>query len=348
VGKQHEDAILQALLALGLATASDAIELELLSRADLSRAYKVRLAGRSLFVKASGNAAAVDLYRQTATHHVPDFRPKTLGFDAHRNILVEEWLDPEQFKSLAADLLQQPASYGWSTPFHGGDDCDLEPVLHSVGETIGKIHSATAGLARRGDITQDSATRLMLPAAYWRLLRAQPRLTNCLPRMAEKSARVEPVLLHGCLSPSAVLFSLDQVAIGGGDHMASGDPAFDLAHMMAHLFLASVRQHSCTLLTSAGYFHGAYSKSIAGLDGPSIMYRAGPLAVAFMRALIEDPQKNTFLSDRDRQGICDFAEWWLGRRDYTLGQVRTALWFSIDGNDELWRAEFDALPRAND
>jgi hypothetical protein len=345
VGKQHEDAILQALQALALATGSDAIELEPLSSTDLGRTYKVSMPGRLVCVKTSGNGAAAHLYAMTAAKHVPDFLPKPLGFDAERGILVEEWLDPDTFKSLEVELQEGPASWGWSTPFPGDDERDLESVLQFAGETIGTVHAATAGLTRRGDIASDSATRLLLPAAYWRALRAQPRLASCLGGIAEKSARVEPVLLHGCLSPSSVLFSLEQIAIVGADHMASGDPAFDLAHMMAHLFLASVRQTSCTLLTSAGYFHGGYFRSIAGLDRLSIMHRAGPLSVACMLALIDDEPR---LDDRDRQDIYDFAEWWLGRRDYTLGQVRTALWFAIDGNDGLWREKFDSLPRRSD
>ena len=137
--------------------------------------------------------------------------------------------------------------------------------------------------------------------------------------------------------PGSVLFGEDHYAIVGPDRIASGDPALDLAHMMAHLFVASVHQMNSILVTSAGAFHGGYASTIEVPDKLSIMYRAGPLSVAFMLAFLEDERLSSFLTAKDKDLILDFSQWWLGRRDYTLGQVRSALWDAVEGAID-WRA----------
>ena len=100
-------------------------------------------------------------------------------------------------------------------------------------------------------------------------------------------------------------------------------------------------------MTSAGAFHGGYARAIEGLDKLSIMHRAGPLSAAFMLAILEDEQVSSFLTPQDKEVILDFSQWWLGRRDYTLGQVRYALWDAVEGAID-WRATFESLPRADE
>jgi hypothetical protein len=92
--------------------------------------------------------------------------------------------------------------------------------------------------------------------------------------------------------------------------------------MMARLFLASVHHVSSILVTSAGSFHKGYADTIEVPDKLSFTRRAGPLTVAIMLALLEDERASSFLDPEDRELILEFSQWWLGRRDYTLGQVR--------------------------
>ena len=45
------------------------------------------------------------------------------------------------------------------------------------------------------------------------------------------------------------------------------------------------------------------------------------------------------------------SQWWLSRRDYTLGQVQYALWDAVDaGGADLnfWRETFQSLPLADE
>jgi hypothetical protein len=346
-----EEAIVVALRAMALAKPNDTLKVEQLSRRNLWQTYKVDVDGRPLLVRSSndGGCAAAHFYATTAARYVPDFRPQVLGYDAERDVLVEEWLDPREYKSLAQELLHEPTSHGWSTPFRADEfsEIDFKDLLDGVGETIGKIHTGTKGLVHFKDDAKAPITQAGLPETYLRAASAHPHLANRLRGITEKSASVEPVLLHGCLSPALVLFSQEQVAITSSHHVASGDPALDLAHMMAHLFVASIHRGTSIFVEIAGYFHFGYARAIETLDKLSIMYRAGPLSVAFMLALLQDEQTSSFLSPRDKEDILDFSQWWLGRRDYTLGEVRYALWDAVEGAID-WRKKFESLPRAND
>jgi len=348
-GTLKEEAIVFALKAMTLLKADEAPKVELLSDQDQCQIYKVCADGRALLVRSSdkGTCAAAHFYATTAARHVPDFRPKVLGHDVERGILVEEWLDPGEHKSLAQELWQE-STVGYSTPFRDGRQIDCESLLYWVGEKIGKIHTGTRGFVQVGNDVKAPSTRAEPPETYWRAARAHPHLAKRLRGIAETSARVEPVLLHGRLSPGSVLFGQYHVAVIGPDHIASGDPAFDLAHMMAHLFVASVHRGSSILVTSAGAFHSGYAKTIEGLDKLSIMYRAGPLTVVVMLAILEDEQVSSFLTPKDKEVILDFSQWWLGRRDYTLGQVRYALWDAVDAGGIDWREKFESLPRTDE
>jgi hypothetical protein len=359
-GTLKEEAIVFALKAMSLLKSDDAPTVELLSAQDQCQAYKVCADGRTLLVRSSdkGSFAAAHFYATTAARHVPDFSLKVLGHDAERGILVEEWLDSGEYKSLAQELLQESGkellqesgSCRWSTPFRADkfSQIHFESLLYWVGEKIGKIHTGTRGFVQVGNGVKASATQAGPPETYLRAARVQPHLANRLRAIAEQSARVEPVLLHGRLSPGSVLFGEEDVfAIIGPDHIATGDPALDLAHMMAHLFVASVHRGTSILVTSAGAFHSGYASTIEVPDKLSIMYRAGPLSAAFMLAILDDERASSFLTLEDKETILDFSQWWLGRRDYTLGQVRYALWDAVEGAID-WRAKFESLPRADE
>jgi hypothetical protein len=352
-GTLKEEAIVLALKAMTLLKADDAPKVELLSDQDQCQTYKVCADGPPLLVRSSdkGSCAAAHFYATTAARHVPDFQPRVLGYDEKRGILVEEWLDPAKYKSLAHELLPESARIGWSTPFRADkfSEVDFDGILQGVGENIGKIHTGTRGFVQVGNDVKALAAQAEPPETYLRAARAHPQLANRLRGIAETSARVEPVLLHGRLSPGSVLFSEEQhVAIIGPDHFACGDPALDLARMMAHLFLASVHHVSSILVEKAGYFHSGYAGNIEGFDKLSIMHRAGPLTVAFMLALLEDEQASSFLEPFDRELILEFSLWWLGRRDYTLGQVTYAMWSAAEQCGVNWREKFESLPRADE
>lgn len=81
-------------------------------------------------------------------------------------------------------LLEEPASYGWSTTFraHEFSQIDFEWLLYYVGEKTGKIHTATRGFVQFGadDVKalgfhrfQNSQKSLNISMCYARFLSAR-------------------------------------------------------------------------------------------------------------------------------------------------------------------------------
>jgi aminoglycoside phosphotransferase (APT) family kinase protein len=352
--------VVKALVDMALITSADTPKTELISEDKSHTTFKVEANGRTFLVRISqtDRCAAEHFYMKTAADLVPKFRPQVLGFDGKAGVLVHEWLDPREYKSLGQELFFEEfnGSYSWSTPFHAEPDDNgvaFDQPLRAAGEWIGRIHSQTVGMRPPAPLRRAWPPRKNMPGQeYWRILKASfPKRSDRLDAIADSSAKAELVLLHGKLSPASIRFSETNVAIVDADHAAVGDPAFDLAHMMAHLCLASLHRGSCGLLTDVGSFHGGYARSLGGFDKVALMHRAGPLSAALLLALVQTDEVSSYLSVNKRRDLASFAEWWLDRRDYTIGQVRNALWTAIDMgfNDKLidWRQLFAAVPRAD-
>jgi hypothetical protein len=153
-GTLKEEAIVLALKAMTLLKADDAPKVEPLSDQDQCQTYKVCADGPPLLVRSSDKSrcAAAHFYATTAARHLPDFRPRVLGYDEKRGILVEEWLDPGEYKSLAHELLPESARIGWSTPFRADkfSEVDFDGVLQRVGKTSGKFTPRQRALCKSG------------------------------------------------------------------------------------------------------------------------------------------------------------------------------------------------------
>jgi hypothetical protein len=190
-GTVKEEAIVLALQAMALSKSNDAPKVEQLSDQDQWQTYKVYVDGRPMLVRSSnkGGCAAAHFYAKTAARYVPDFRPKVLGYDVERDILVEEWLDLVEYKSLAQELLHEPTSHGWSTPFRADEfsEIDFKGLLYDVGETIGKIHTGTRDLVQFKSDVKALITQPDLPETYLRAASAHPHLSDVRVRGTERA-----------------------------------------------------------------------------------------------------------------------------------------------------------------
>ena len=104
-----EDAIVLALKAMALLKADDAPKVELLLDQDRCQTYKVCADGRRCWCDRQTKEAALPPISTQRPQPVTCRTSwlKILGHDAERGILVEEWLDPGEYKSLAQDVLER-------------------------------------------------------------------------------------------------------------------------------------------------------------------------------------------------------------------------------------------------
>jgi hypothetical protein len=284
--------------------------------------------------------------------------------EAFRNLAVSNGLivaPPERlktagYKSLQQEILfEEPASHGYSTRFSDDphdDGIDFEALLLDIGDRVGRIHGESDRLTL--SMAQSDFDPLDRTGQhYWeKVSQAIPRFAARLEQFSEEAAQIEATLLYGNLSLQSFWFNRNgQAAILDAERAHFGDPAFEVAHMMAHLFLASVHRRSTILLTATGSFHAGYVRATTSFDKVSMMYRAGPMNVALLLAFVLTDDLSSCLSTSSRDDVAAFASWWLDRRDYTLGQVRDALWTAIDmgfNNTSIdWRQKFSQIPRAN-
>lgn len=278
---------------------------------------------------------------------------------ASRDVEVLDWRKTGQYKCLEQELLfAAEASSGYSTPFVADPvDCgvNLGSVFHYLGDRIARIHKASNSI----DLSNGKsiANRKAQPAfdeENWKdAAAAVPRLAARLKEIIEPALVSDTSLILGNLSLESIWFNKEEeVAIVDADQVSYGDPAYELAQLAAQLYVASVHHKSCVLLTEVRSFHIAYTRANTDMDEVAIMHRAGPLTAAFMLALVHRPDSSAYLSTTHREEITQFATWWLDRRDYTICQVRSALWTAIDMgfNDRVidWRREFGSFPLAND
>jgi aminoglycoside phosphotransferase (APT) family kinase protein len=200
--------------------------------------YRVELPGRSFCVKralpklkvAADWQAPIERNRwevewmRVAGDIVPASVPAILGEDRAIGCFAMAWLAPDT----------HPV---WKTLLRDGDiDAGFAA---RVGDTLGRIHAATAD---RADIaarfpTADIFHAIRLEPYLLATARTHPDLAPRLAALVEATAGTRRVLVHGDFSPKNILRGPEGPVILDAECAWYGDPAFDLAFVLNHLLL---------------------------------------------------------------------------------------------------------------
>jgi hypothetical protein len=253
-------------------------------------------------------------------------------------------LSEEQFTfretRLDQDLIHGPnAGHGYTS--HTSDmGLSLEDLLLRVGHQLSARHRDTVveSLSSEKNGTPTSVIRLQAFAV------SHPELRNAIMRGLDGIAATPSAVLHGDLSAEDILLGAEHGEFADKEWKDRGDPAIDLAHLMADLFVLATHRQSCLLLTAVGSLHLGYFRELPDEPRVPLAFRAGPLTAAYM---LEISQRATYLAEPMREDLLMFATWWLKRQHYTLGQVRDALWTALDMgfvNGPIdWRQDYAAV-----
>lgn len=172
------------------------------------------------------NAFEADWIRK-ASRIVPAAAPRLLAEDRDAGMFAMAYFDPAQYPV-------------WKEQLRDGH---AEPaVAAAVGETLGRIHAATAG---DDDIAQRFATDdIFLPIRIepylLRTAEAHPELADRLRNLADTTSATRKVLVHGDVSPKNILIGPDGPVLLDAECAWYGDPAFDLAFCLNHLLLKCI------------------------------------------------------------------------------------------------------------
>ena len=242
------------------------------------------------------NRSEVDWMR-VAGAIVPAAVPSILGEDRATGCFAMAYLSPDTHP-VWKDLLRIGV---------------VDPVTAAaVGDTLGRIHAATAD---RADIaarfqTDDLFHALRLEPYLEATARAHPELAPRLAALVETTRTTKRVLVHGDFSPKNLLIGPAGPVILDAECAWYGDPAFDLAFVLNHLLLKGAwqpqwraRYVNAFATLSAAYLAHVGWESPAGCEA-----RAAALLPALMLARIDGKSPVEYLTrDAQKDAVRAFA-----------------------------------------
>lgn len=262
----------------GLARASEVRSVELLGWGVSNTLVKVCTAGDCMVVKQS--LPQLKVSEEWFADRERIFRERAC-IDTLASILpsgtvpVVRYEDQENFLFVMSCAPADGAN--WKEQLLGGK-VDLR-VARKVGAVLGMVHRATAGVesVRQEFLDDQSFVQLRIDPYHRATSRAHPDLSSLVEREAQRMLDVKSALVHGDYSPKNVIVTGTDIFLLDFEVVHYGNPVFDLAFLINHLFLKSVynsliRQQYFQAV--AAFWEGYISEtgSSAGLlqSGPSL------------------------------------------------------------------------------
>ncbi len=232
-----------------------------------------------------------------AVHNIcPEAVPRLLAHDPARGLFAMEFLPPARYPLWKARLLAGEVDAAFA-------GC--------VGDTLGRIHAATAGDARIAArfATDDVFFALRIEPYLLATGQRHPDLCDTFEALAARTATTQLVLVHGDVSPKNILMGPQGPVFLDAETAWYGDPAFDLAFCLNHLVLkALVRPEAAAALeASFNGLHQAYGARADWEPAEAVAMRAAALLPALMLARVDGKSPVEYLDEGQRAVVRDFA-----------------------------------------
>jgi aminoglycoside phosphotransferase (APT) family kinase protein len=203
-----------------------------------------------------------------------------------------------------------------------------------VGETLARIHAATAG---RADLAARFRTDALFHALrldpYLVSAAAQhPQLATALMKLVETTASTRRCLVHGDVSPKNILAGPQGPVFLDAECAWYGDPAFDLAFCLNHLLLkclwnpASVRGY----LSCFDSLRTTYLAGVAWEDKRELEARVAHLLPGLLLARVDGKSPVEYLVEEAQKAIARNTA-----RDLLAAPVRR-----LDDVKSTWQRSF--------
>lgn len=217
--------------------------------------------------------------------------------------------DPQTFSFAMAFL--DPADHPvWKTQLLGG--FAAPSFAAAVAARLVDIHAATA---------DDAATeRQFGDGTVFRELRLDPYFgatalvhrdcADALNQLIQRTAATRRALVHGDISPKNILVGPDGPVLLDAECACYGDPAFDVAFCLTHLFLKCVHRPAMAqdCLACVDSFWGAYAGRVGWEPIDGLEARVVSLLAGLMLARIDGKSPVEYLTDEgDRNLVRTFA-----------------------------------------
>ncbi|MGH1419151.1 MAG: phosphotransferase [Hyphomicrobiaceae bacterium] len=271
---------------------------------------RVDLEGRNICVK-----FALEQLRVAEEWHVP----------VRRNRAEYEWL--QVANSVMPD--GAIALYGRSDTLHGfamefveGQDVflwkdrllagqGLNGEAASVGEVLGRIHSATSKPDfDRGPFANHDDFRAIRIEPYLTFTASRrPEVSDRIVKLAENLYSSDQVLVHGDASPKNIIFRNGFPIVLDAECATMGDASFDTSFCINHLILKAVHlPHSRNdLLLAVGRLWASYVQHVDWEPVGDLETRVCALLPALMLARVDGKSPIEYLGDEERQWVRQIA-----------------------------------------
>ncbi|MFN2644207.1 MAG: phosphotransferase family protein [Burkholderiales bacterium] len=247
---------------------------------------------------------------QTAAGIVPSAAPHVLAWDDEAGVFAMECIEAPVWKSLLHDGVTDAA------------------FAAKVGAALAAIHAATAG---DPEVAKRFATDVIFHA-----IRLEPYLVatsevhpDLRPRLLElerRTAATHRALVHGDASPKNVLVRASEPVFLDAECAWYGDPAFDLAFCLNHMFLKCVwvpRARS-GFLQCYDALAGAYLARVTWERPDALEARAATLLPGLLLGRVDGKSPVEYLDEAGRAFVRRAARELLATPLATLAELKAA------------------------
>ena len=193
----------------------------------------------------------------------------------------------------------------WKSQLLGG--CAEPSAARRAGEALGVIHRETWGDAT---LASEFAT-----GRNFHQLRIEPYLETAARRvpdlaglLLEEAARLQGTalaLVHGDFSPKNILVTPDRLVLLDAEVGWFGDPVFDAAFLLNHLFLKALLHSNAPdpMIESARIFWTVYAQTLGAVAGAGFEARAVRLSLCLMLARVHGKSPVEYLPEPLKQSV---------------------------------------------
>ena len=177
-------------------------------------------------------------------------------------------------------------------------------VAEQLGSTLSAWHDGTSGSPRLRDQFDDreAFVQLRIDPYYRTVERRHREIAEAIARFVDRMSSRRRCLVHGDFSPKNVLVGPNTVWIIDWEVAHYGDPSFDVAFMLNHLFLKALHRprsraqyEHCSLA-----FFGAWEAGVSNSLRDAAAYILGHVG-CLMLARVDGKSPAEYLSENERE-----------------------------------------------
>jgi 5-methylthioribose kinase len=244
---------------------------------------------------------------QIAREAAPSCAPQVLAWDDDAGLFAMEHLPFPVWKNVLRDGHADPA------------------FAAKVGERLAAVHNYTRDRKTAERFPTDDIFYAIRLEPY--LVATAPRhpdLAETLVALARRTAATHECLVHGDVSPKNILVGADGPVFLDAECAWFGDPAFDVAFCLNHLFLKSIWVPSARegFMACFDALSAAYLSRVP--DAKAVEQRAATLLPGLLLGRIDGKSPVEYLDEAQRVLVRSIARKLLERPSATLGELQNA------------------------